>query len=77
MRGSMVDIQSGTAENRRGKKEENKKERTSFFPIIDTCLSCEEIARQSCGMVPRWRFLRHFASRICSEPHAAHFRHAF
>jgi len=31
-----------------------------FFPIVDTCLSCEDIARQSCGMVPRWRFLRHF-----------------
>jgi len=27
-----------------------------FFPIVDTCLSCEDIARQSCGMVPRWRF---------------------
>ena len=24
-----------------------------FFPIVDTCLSCEDIARQSCGMVPR------------------------
>jgi len=36
-----------------------------FFPIVDTCLSCEDMARQSCAMVPRWRF---FASRICSEP---------
>ena len=24
-----------------------------FFPIVDTCLSCEDIARQSCGTVPR------------------------
>jgi len=24
-----------------------------FFPIVDTCLSCEDIARQTCGMVPR------------------------
>ena len=24
-----------------------------FFPIVDTCLSCEDIARQSCAMVPR------------------------
>ena len=32
----------------------------SFFPIVDTCLSCEDIARQSCGMVPRWRFLATF-----------------
>jgi len=29
---------------------------TSFFLIVDTCLSCEGIARQSCAMVPRWRF---------------------
>jgi len=27
-----------------------------FFPIVDTCLSCKDIARQSCAMVPRWRF---------------------
>jgi len=25
-----------------------------FFQIVDTCLSCEDIARQSCAMVPRW-----------------------
>ena len=31
-----------------------------FFPIVDTCLSCEDIARQSCGIVPRWRFWRLF-----------------
>ena len=31
-----------------------------FFPIVDTCLSCEDIARQSWGMVPRWRFLATF-----------------
>jgi len=29
-----------------------------FFPIVDTCRSCEDTARQSCAMVPRWRFLR-------------------
>jgi len=33
---------------------------TSFFPIVDTCLRCEDIARQSCAMVPRWRFLATF-----------------
>jgi len=27
-----------------------------FFPIVDTCLNCEDIAGQSCAMVPRWRF---------------------
>jgi len=26
-----------------------------FFPIVDMCPSCEDIARQSCAMVPRWR----------------------
>jgi len=51
---------------------------TSFFPIVNTCLSCEDIARQSCAMVPRWRFFcDFFASCICSEPRAAHFRSAF
>jgi len=34
---------------------------TSFFSIVDTCLSCEDTARQSCAMVPKWRF---FASCI-------------
>ena len=29
-----------------------------FILIVDTCLSCEDIAQQSCAMVPRWRFLR-------------------
>jgi len=33
---------------------------TSFFPIVDTCYNCEDIARQNCGMVPRWRFLASF-----------------
>ena len=31
-----------------------------FFPIVDTCLSCEDIAQQICAMVPRWRFLATF-----------------
>ena len=37
-------------------------------------LGCKDTARQNCAMVPKWQF---FASCICSEPHAAHFRHAF
>ena len=32
----------------------------NFFSIVDMCLSCEDIARQSCAMVPRWRFLTNF-----------------
>ena len=39
---------------------------TSFFPIVDTCLSCEDIARQSCAMVPRWRFLVTFLRPVFS-----------
>jgi len=49
-----------------------------FFPFVNTCLSCKDIARQSCGMVPRWRFLAtFFGSCICSQPRAAPFRPAF
>jgi len=45
-----------------------------FFPIVDTYLSCEDIAWQSCWMVCRWRI---FASCIFSDPRAAHFRPVF
>ena len=31
-----------------------------FFPIVDICLSCEDTARQSCPMVPRWRYVTLF-----------------
>ena len=31
-----------------------------FFSIVDTCLSCKDIARQSWAMVSRWRFLATF-----------------
>jgi len=31
-----------------------------FFPIVDMCLSCEDIVRQSCTMVPRWRIFGDF-----------------
>jgi len=37
-----------------------------FFPIVDTCLSCKDIARQSCAMVPRWRFLATFFRPVFS-----------
>ena len=26
----------------------------NFFPIVDRCLSCEDIARETCAMVHRW-----------------------
>jgi len=48
-----------------------------FFPIVDTCHSCEDIARQSsCDGAKMTIFGDFFASRICSEPRA-HFRPAF
>jgi len=34
-----------------------------FFPIVDKCLSCEDIARQSCAMVRRWRIFGEFLGR--------------
>ena len=38
----------------------------NLFPIVDMCLSCEDIARQSCAMVPRWRFLATFLRPVFS-----------
>jgi len=43
-----------------------------FSSIVDTCLSCEDIARQSCGMVPRWRFFASFLRFVFSASHAQH-----
>ena len=43
-----------------------------FFPIVDTCLSCEDIAGQSCGMVPRWRFLPTFLGPAFAESREQH-----
>jgi len=44
----------------------------SFFPIVNTCLSCEDIAQQSCGMVPRWRLFGDFLCAVFSVSHAQH-----
>ena len=50
---------------------------TSFFPIVDMCLSCEDIARQKlCDGAQMAIFWRLFGSCIFSEPHAARFRPA-
>jgi len=48
-----------------------------FFPIADKCLRCEDIVRQSCGMVPGWRLFGDFCVLYFSEPRAARFRPAF
>jgi len=51
---------------------------TNLFLIVNTCLTCEDIAQQSCAMVRIWWiFWRFSASCIFSEPRAAHFRPAF
>jgi len=43
-----------------------------FFPIVDTCLSCEDIAGQSCGMVPRWRLFDDFLRAVFSASRVQH-----
>ena len=43
-----------------------------FFPIVDTSPSCEDIARQSCAMVPRWRFLATFLRPVFAESCVQH-----
>ena len=45
---------------------------TSFFPIVNTCLSCEDMVRQSCAMVRRWRF---FAAFLCPVFPASRVQH--
>jgi len=43
-----------------------------FFPIVDMCLSCEDMARQSCAMVPWWRFLVTFLRPVFSASRLQH-----
>jgi len=43
-----------------------------FFPIVDTCLGCEDIARQSCAIMPRWRFLATFLRPVFSAHRVPH-----
>jgi len=43
-----------------------------FFQIVDTCLSCEDIARQVCAMVNRWRFLATFLRPVFSASRVQH-----
>jgi len=48
-----------------------------FFPIVDTCLSCEDIARQKlCDGAQMAIFGDFFASCVFREPRAAGFRPA-
>jgi len=45
---------------------------TSFFPIVDTFISCEDIARQSCAMVPRWWFFDDFLRPVFAASPVQH-----
>jgi len=45
---------------------------SSFFPIVDMCLSYKDIARQMCMMVPRWRFFGDFLRLVFSASHVLH-----
>jgi len=45
---------------------------TYFFPIVDTCLSCEDIARLICAMVPRWRIFGNFLGPAFPASHVHH-----
>jgi len=43
-----------------------------FFPIVDTCLSCEDIAHRGCAMVSRWRFLATFMRPVFAASRQQH-----
>jgi len=45
---------------------------TRFFPIVNTCLNCEYMARQICAMVPRWRFFASFLRPVFPASRVQH-----
>ena len=45
---------------------------TSFFPIVDTCLSCEDAARQSCAVERKWRFFASFLRPVFPASRVKH-----
>jgi len=46
-----------------------------FFPSVDTRLSCEDIAGQSCSIVLRWRIFGYFLHPVFSASHVQHVSH--
>ena len=46
----------------------------TFFPIADKCHICEDIARQSCAMVPRCRIFGDFLGRAFPASRVQHFK---
>ena len=43
-----------------------------FVPIVDMCLSCEDIARQIYAMVPRWQIFGHILHLVFSTSRVQH-----
>jgi len=43
-----------------------------FFLIVDTCLSCKDIAQQSYAMVPKWRIFGDFLCHVFSASRMQH-----
>ena len=43
-----------------------------IFPIVDTCLSCKDIARQSCATVPRWQIFDDFLRPVFAASRVQH-----
>jgi len=43
-----------------------------FFPIFNMCLSCEDMARQSCAMAPKWRIFGSFLRAVFSTRRLQH-----
>jgi len=43
-----------------------------FYSIVDTCLSSEDIARQSCAMVPKWPIMGDFLGPAFSVSRTQH-----
>jgi len=44
----------------------------TIFPIANTCLNCEDVAGQSCAMVPRWRIFGDFLRPVFSASRMQH-----
>jgi len=43
-----------------------------FYPIVDTCLNCEDISRQICAMLPRRRNFSNFLRSAFPASHVQH-----
>ena len=43
-----------------------------FFPVVNTCLSYEDSAQQSCAMVHRWRFFASFLRPVFPASRVKH-----